>query len=618
MPSNAAMPGFSQAGENGVNPEKLYTLWSLVTQHHLSDEARIQAILEKTCKLLDVDIALVGEISGDQYLVRHACDRDSRFSTGMELPLVMTPCQAVADRQATVFQPDLANDPIMSTLAVVSHLNLQAYVGTPIWIDDKLWGVLAFAGVAPQEAMLKQEDIAFIELVASWVGLLQIQALQRAKLESLALTDEMTGLPNRRAAESRLKEEIGHARRRGQAFVLGLVDLDHFKLINDRYGHQVGDEVLVRFATTFTEHLRADDWVARWGGEEFLVCVHAADLKEGEAIFERLRETIKHMAFETTVGAIHLTLSVGLSLFDLEKGTLDSVLANLDSNLYEAKSRGRDRIVSSKQGLGVVQMASLLKVAASEDRILVAYQPIVDLSNRQVVADEALVRLQTPQGDILPAASFIDAAEGLNLMAEIDSIVASLAMGRCARNLAAGALSPHFAHFINLSPQFLARHDLVEKLLGHAQGYCQGCGVEMGPAKPIVFEITERQAIMNLDTLVHDLKYLLDFGFQLALDDFGSGYSSFLYLSRLPISFLKIEGWMIQNMQHNAKVLDLVKSIVVFARNQGITTIAEGVEDEEMACRLHDVGVDWAQGYYFGRPELDKSQDCSRRQALFP
>jgi EAL domain-containing protein (putative c-di-GMP-specific phosphodiesterase class I) len=126
----------------------------------------------------------------------------------------------------------------------------------------------------------------------------------------------------------------------------------------------------------------------------------------------------------------------------------------------------------------------------------------------------------------------------------------------------------------------------------------------MGPIKPIVFEITERQAIMNLDTLEDDLKFLLDFGFRLALDDFGSGYSSFLYLSRLPISFLKIEGWMIQNMQNNAKALNLVKSLVDFARNQGIVTIAEGVEDEETASHLQDVGVDWAQGYHFGYPEL--------------
>lgn len=556
---------------------------------------------------MGLDIALVGEVEEDKFRVRHACDADRRFTGGMVLPLAETPCQSVVERGATVFRPDLAEDLLPGGLSVVSRLDLQACVGTPIRIDGKLWGVLAFAGVAAHHASLKQEDIAFIELIAGWIGLLQKQAMQNARLEKLALTDEMTGLSNRRAAEARLQEEIAGARRHNQTFVLGLVDLDHFKLINDRYGHRVGDEALASFAGVFLDHLREEDWVARWGGEEFLVCLHTPDIDQAEAVFERLRSALKHRSFETSAGAIHLTLSVGLSRFDLEKGTQDSLLANLDSNLYEAKSRGRDRIVSSKHGLGMLQMASLLKAAASEDRILAAYQPIVDLSRREIVADEALARLQTPAGEILAASSFIDAAAGLNLMAGIDSIVASRTMGRCAQNLASGASSQQFAHFINLSPQFLARRDLVEKLLDRAQGYCKTCGVEMGPVKPIVFEVTERQAIMNLDTLEDDLKFLLDFGFRLALDDFGSGYSSFLYLSRLPISFLKIEGWMIQNMQHNTKALNLVKSLVDFARNQGITTIAEGVEDEDTACRLQDVGVDWAQGYHFGYPELTKA-----------
>lgn len=602
--ANPDAADFLETGKSRVNPERLYILWKLATRHYPNDATRIAAILAEACRALDLDLALVGEVAGDLYRVRHVCDAAERFTEGMEMALAATPCQNVVDRRATVFQPDLAADPALSGLSVVSRLNLQTYVGTPILIDDRLWGVLSFAGVTAHRASLKQEDLAFIELVASWIGLLQKQAMQNARLERLALTDEMTGLPNRRAAEARLREEIASARRHGQTFVLGLVDLDHFKLINDRYGHRVGDETLASFARVFVDHLREEDWVARWGGEEFLVCLHTADVAQAEAVFERLRATLQHEAFDTSVGAIHLTLSVGLGQFDLEKGTQDTLLANLDSNLYEAKSRGRDRIVSSKHGLGMLQMASLLKAAASEDRILAAYQPIVDLSRREIVADEALARLQTPTGEVLAAASFIDAAEGLNLMADIDSIVAALTMGRCAQNLAAGRLSPCFSHFINLSPQFLARRDLVKKLLERAQGYCQSCGVEMGPVKPIVFEITERQAIMNLDTLEQDLQYLLDFGFRLALDDFGSGYSSFLYLSRLPISFLKIEGWMIQNMQHNNKALNLIRSLVDFSRNQGIITIAEGVEDEDTARRLQDVGVDWAQGYHFGYPEL--------------
>ena len=587
-----------------LQSEKFYALWNIATQCQLADEGRIQAILAESCKVLGVEIAMVGEVMDEVYSIRYVHDAAARFAPGVEMPLAATPCQRVVERGKSVFLPDLPSDPALASLPVVSMLNLQVYWGTPIRVDGKLWGVLAFAGSAVFGPSNEPENLAFIELIANWIALLQVQAIQRRNLEKLALTDEMTGLPNRRAAEGRLHEEIATAHRNAQPFTLGLIDLDHFKLINDRYGHGVGDEVLAGLAQLFTQHLRANDWVARWGGEEFLVCLHTNKMQQAEAIIERLRAAVGKQAFETSAGQIHVTMSVGLSCFDVEKSTQDSVLGALDNTLYEAKSSGRDRVVSAKKGLGMLQMASLLKEAAGEKRILAASQPIVNLSSRETVADESLVRLQTPEGEILSASQFIHAAEGLGLMAEIDSIVANLTMERCVRNIAGGLAESGFSHFINLSPQFLARRDLVEGLLARAQGYCSTCGVEMGTIKPLVFEITERQAIQNLDTLEYDLKYLLDYGFRLALDDFGSGYSSFLYLSRLPVSFLKIEGWMIQNMQNNAKAMDLIKSLVSFSHNQGIITIAEGVEDEETALRLQEVGVDWAQGYHFGYPVL--------------
>jgi EAL domain-containing protein (putative c-di-GMP-specific phosphodiesterase class I) len=334
--------------------------------------------------------------------------------------------------------------------------------------------------------------------------------------------------------------------------------------------------------------------------------LHTADVQQAEVVFERLRDKLHHQAVVTSAGEIHVTMSVGLSCFDVESGTQDTILGALDNTLYEAKTTGRDKILSSRKNVGMLQMASLLKQAAAEHRILAAYQPIVNLSSRKIVADEALARLQTPQGEILAASSFIDAAEGLNLVAEIDRIVANQTIARCARSIAGGVAQPGFAHFINLSPQFMARRDLVENLLQNAQAHCIECGVELPPVKPVVFEITERQSIQDLAVLEQDLKILLDFGFRLALDDFGSGYSSFLYLARLPISFLKIEGWMVQSMQTNTKALDLIKSLVSFARNQGIITIAEGVENEETALRLQEIGVDWGQGWHFGYPQLDK------------
>jgi len=170
-----------------------------------------------------------------------------------------------------------------------------------------------------------------------------------------------------------------------------------------------------------------------------------------------------------------------------------------------------------------------------------------------------------------------------------------------------GIVGENFAHFVNLSPQFLARRDLVEELLANAMRYCQTCGVEFGPIKPVVLEITERQFLRNLDTLEADLRPLLDFGFRLALDDFGSGYSSFLYLARLPISFLKIEGWLVANMHKERKIRAIVESLARFARQEGIITVAECIEDATSARILREMGVDLGQGWYFGRPLVEAS-----------
>jgi EAL domain-containing protein (putative c-di-GMP-specific phosphodiesterase class I) len=178
-------------------------------------------------------------------------------------------------------------------------------------------------------------------------------------------------------------------------------------------------------------------------------------------------------------------------------------------------------------------------------------------------------------------------------------------MGRCAERLHEGKFDAGFVHFINLSPQFLAKTDLVHALLNDAKGYCKDYNLDMGEIRPIVFEITERQLLSDFEKMRADMQPLLDFGFRLALDDFGSGYSSFLYLAELPISFLKIEGWMIMNMRANERVLSMVQSVVMLARQLRIITIAECIEDQETAEMLRDMGVDWGQGYYFGRPECE-------------
>ncbi len=159
------------------------------------------------------------------------------------------------------------------------------------------------------------------------------------------------------------------------------------------------------------------------------------------------------------------------------------------------------------------------------------------------------------------------------------------------------------SHFINLSPQFLADPEAVEGLLQRARSYCEGCGMQDAAVKPIVVEITEHQ-LGDILLLKKHLKPLTDFGFRLALDDFGSGYSSFMYLTELPVDFIKIEGWMVGRITQDKRIRQLLDSLVVTAQKFNILTVAECVEDAETAQVLCDLGVDWAQGYYFAKPAI--------------
>jgi EAL domain-containing protein (putative c-di-GMP-specific phosphodiesterase class I) len=220
-----------------------------------------------------------------------------------------------------------------------------------------------------------------------------------------------------------------------------------------------------------------------------------------------------------------------------------------------------------------------------------------------VIADEALARIETATGEIVEARDFVDMAEGLGLMAEIDRRVIRDVMQRCVVRMGRGG-TLDFAHFVNVSPQFMARRDLVEEMLENAVNYCQDCALSPGQVKPVVLELTERQHIVSLEKLRADLQPFIDFGFRLALDDFGSGYSSYLYLAHLPVSFLKIEGWLVSNMRRDRKVAGIVESLANFARKEGVRTVAEHVEDAETARILADMGVDYGQGWHFGRPQL--------------
>ena len=600
VPVNESGQRVSPASQGSSHLDRLNALWKLSVRRDLSDAERIRAMLAMAAEVLDMDLVVLGEF-GDNYTARYVSDRLGIFPEGTMLTIESVLCRDVYLKREAAHIPDLRAHQNYAQHSTVTCMGLLSYSGLPVAVGEESRWVLAFLRQTAGQSV-DPVDIAYMGLIADWLGNALHQSAQKDLLQHIALTDPLTGLPNRRAAEERLQKEKARTPRDGRGFALALVDLDHFKTVNDRYGHAVGDEVLKAVARRFEAGLREGDWVARWGGEEFLFVLHGSTVEEAASIMERLAGQARATPVQTSVGAISLSFSAGVAAFGTNDSEILPMLEDIDTALYRAKAEGRDQVQMAVP-THVQWNSALLRQALAENRIRQASQVIVDLQSGQAVADEALARIETATGDIVEAKDFVDMAEGLGLMAEIDRQVIRDVMQRCVVRMDQGGATD-FAHFVNVSPQFLARRDLVEEMLENAMGYCQTCNVMLGPVKPIVLELTERQRIVSLTKLRADLQPFIDFGFRLALDDFGSGYSSYLYLAHLPVSFLKIEGWLVSNMRQDRKVAGIVESLASFARKEGVLTVAEHVEDAETARMLADMGVDYGQGWHFGRPQL--------------
>lgn len=444
-------------------------------------------------------------------------------------------------------------------------------------------------GVAPFEA--------FVRVACSMLQ----QCARVHQLQLLANHDPLTALLNRRGMLHLLQQHWAATQQRAERFALILVDIDRFKLLNDSFGHLAGDAALLHAAHLLQRGLRAEDAIARWGGEEFLLLLPGADEERACEVAERLRRNLHDKPVTFGDHALDLTASFGVLAVAQASTSLDHTLSRLDALLYDAKRSGRDCVRSPAHGeSGTLSAGARLQLALQQGRVRPAYQPLVDLASGKVVAYEALARLVEPSGQVVPAAAFIEAAHRLRLEHRIDAAISAQSLQHCA---AAQRRGEDVKHFLNFSADFLGRPERMQALIDHVRGLCHDCP-DTGHIKPVVIELTERQLLPNLAQTRAQLAPLLDFGFELALDDFGSGYSSLLYLLDLPVRYLKVEAALVQRAQHEPSAEAVVRSIAAMAHDLGILTIAEGIETPEQRDCMARIGLDWGQGYFWGRPEL--------------
>ena len=413
--------------------------------------------------------------------------------------------------------------------------------------------------------------------------------------------DPLTRLENRDTIQQTIARIHKNYHRAEKTYSIFLLNIDRFKLINDCYGNNAGDQVLQLIAERMQVSLRDIDVVGRWGGEEFICIMPGADINTACKIAERLCCDISDQPYVHDSQEIAITASIGIANFPIDGDSPDELFRIADSTLYEAKKNGRNRCHSSNQVTGnIYSIGTLLKNALNENRITPVYQPIFEISSGKEVAKEALARIQDKDGQLIEAYTFIDAAVELQLAHLIDYQIIKKMIIRCTENFI--DTQNTLPHFVNVSADLLRHPQLVKDIINFATMKREECGQNKCNEKPIVIEITEQELLGDVKEVKNLLAPFLDFGLPLAIDDFGSGYSSLTYLADLPISYLKFDGSLIKRVAYEDRARKIITGIQRMAESLELITIAEHIEDQATLNVLREIGVAWGQGYFSAKP----------------
>ena len=428
------------------------------------------------------------------------------------------------------------------------------------------------------------------------------------ELAHLAHHDPLTDLPNRLLFTDRAEQALASAQVHKRGCALLLMDLDHFKIINDSLGHNVGDQLLKLVAERLSGLFGPGVTLARLGGDEFAVLAESCpQVVQAAALAQRMLNAMKE-PFIFDGNQLFISASIGISLFPSDALSAEQLLRNADSALFKAKSAGREGYALYTEELTAhaqhrVEIAGELRRALDQHELRVYYQPVHDLHDSRLVGVEALVRWQHPERGLVPPGEFIPIAERTGLIADIDAWVMDQACRQMCQWLADGAPLSFIA--INVSSRLFARRELYEQVAQvlHATG--------LDPAF-LELEVTESAVMDDPEVALEQLHRLRELGLRLAIDDFGTGYSSLLRLKRLPVQKLKIDQGFVAGLPWDEDDAAIVRVVIALAKSMGMQVHAEGIEQVEQARFLLDQECDMGQGYWFGRPMPAQEIDWTR------
>jgi len=412
--------------------------------------------------------------------------------------------------------------------------------------------------------------------------------------------DALTGLPNRSFFQEQLNHAISYAQRARLTSAVLFLDLDNFKHINDSLGHAVGDRLLVEVSKRLRQNTRAEDTVARMGGDEFILLVqNVQQIDDIASLAEKLLKDLTS-PYQITQQVFYLSASIGISLFPRDGVNTEALIANADAAMYRAKSRGRNTYDFYSTDLTAVSMQRMqlqgeLREAIKQDLLDIHYQPQIDLVSKNVIGAEALMRWPHEKDGFISPQLFIPVAEECGLIVEIGAWILRRACQQAKSWLDAGM--PLQTMAVNVSGIQLQRSDFVATV----QEILNETGL---PAEYLELELTESVIMEQADQAIDTLLALGKLGVSLAIDDFGTGYSSLAYLKRLPLDKLKIDRSFVEELPSDEEDVAITSAIIALSNSLGLRVTAEGVETKEQNEFLKGLGCHEAQGYYFGRPVL--------------
>ncbi len=567
-------------------------------------DGKTQAGLDQVCELasglFSVPVAMVSLIGKDEQVFAARCGLDIERT-----PREVSFCTWTIAHDEVLVVEDAAQDPrFANNPAVAGEMGLRFYAGAPLTLKPGLsLGALCLMDSKPRK--FSREDAEHLQRLAALVvndfrrrrAMIELNRREQA-LERLAYVDALTGLPNRALFQQEFVQAVERAARRDGKVGLIMLDLDHFKDVNDTVGYEAGDALLKSVAERLSQAYRKTDTVVRLGGDEFAVILpHIAGAEDLARPTEKVMELLRH-PLEHGGKTLSITASVGAAIYPDDDADAAQLLKNADIALHEAKAKGRNRITRFEPPMRAavekrIEMLREVRAGLARGEFVLHYQPLIALGKRgahQVAGFEGLMRWKHPMRGLLTPAVFMSAFEDQELGLKLGEAALDGAISKMREWMDAGVAFGRVA--VNVSACQFRTGNLADTVLAKLGKW----GV---PPERLAIEVTETVYMgWGAEVVAEAVRALHKAGVQIALDDFGTGYASLSNLKQFPIDRLKIDRAFVQNEADRA----IVKAVIALGSGLGMQVVAEGVEEPDQLAFLTACGCDQAQGFHFARP----------------